>query len=85
MTRRSKRGKEKEKVEKYQHLKREIGRLWGLKMVEIVPVATRALGSAANVFDGWIEKLLIKRKGCIVGNCKNIEKKAGDVKKRSFC
>ena len=54
-------------------------------MVEIVPVATRALGSAANVFDGWIEKLLIKRKGCIFGNCKNIEKKAGDVKKRSFC
>ena len=24
-------------------------------------------------------------KGCIVGKCKDIEKSAGDVKKRSFC
>ena len=27
--------KEREKVEKYQELKREIGRLWGLKMVKL--------------------------------------------------
>ena len=37
--------KEREKVGKYQNLKREIGRLWKLKMVEVVPVVIGALGS----------------------------------------
>ena len=36
---------EKEKVEKYQDLKREIRRLWKLRNVEIVPVVIGALGS----------------------------------------
>ena len=31
-------GKERKKLEKYQDLKREMGRLWKLKMVEVVPV-----------------------------------------------
>ena len=34
--------KEREKVEKYQDLKREIGRLWKLKMVEVVPCGDRS-------------------------------------------
>ena len=37
--------KEMEKVEKYQDLKREIGRLWKLKMIEVVPVVIGTLGS----------------------------------------
>ena len=49
--------KEKEKEEKYQDLKREIGRLWGLRMIEVVPVVIGALGSVKKEFDGWIEKL----------------------------
>ena len=49
--------KEREKVEKYQDLKREIGRLWKLKMAEVVPVVMRALGSVTKGFDRWIEKL----------------------------
>ena len=53
------RKKEREKVEKYQDLKKEIGRLWRLKMVEIVPVVIEALGSVTKEFDGWIEKLRI--------------------------
>ena len=32
--------KERKKVDKYQNLKREIARLWGLKMVDVVPVVT---------------------------------------------
>ena len=51
--------KEREKVEKYQDLKREIGRLWRLKMVEVVSVVIGALGSVIKEFDGWIEKLRI--------------------------
>ena len=33
---------QKEKVEKYQDLRREIARLWKLKRVEVVPVTTGA-------------------------------------------
>ena len=51
------RGKRKGKVEKYQDLKREIGRAFKLEMVEVVPVAIRALGSVTKGFDRWIEKL----------------------------
>ena len=42
---------------KYQDLKIEIGRLWKLKMVEVVPVVIGALGSVTKGFDRWIEKL----------------------------
>ena len=49
--------REREKVEKYQDLKREIGRLWNLKKVEVVPVVIGALGSVTKEFDRWIEKL----------------------------
>ena len=52
--------KEREKMEKYQDLKREIGRLWKLKMVEVIPVVIGALGSVRKEFDGWIEKLGIR-------------------------
>ena len=44
-------------MEKYQDLKREIRRLWKLKMVEVVPVVIGALGSITKGFDRWIEKL----------------------------
>ena len=48
--------KEKEKVEKYQDLKKEIRRLWKLRNVEIVPVVIGALGSVSAEFDRWIGK-----------------------------
>ena len=41
--------KESEKVEKYQDLKGEIGRLWKLKIVEVVPVVIGALRSVTRV------------------------------------
>ena len=36
--------KEDEKIEKYQDLKRQIGRLWGIRHLEVVPVVVGALG-----------------------------------------
>ena len=48
---------EKEKVEKSHDLKREIGRLWRLKTVEVVPVVIGALESVTKDFDMWIDKL----------------------------
>ena len=56
--------KEKEKVEKYQDLKREIRRLWKFRNVEIAPVVIGALGSVSTEFDRWMGKLTIT---CNVG------------------
>ena len=47
----------KEKVEKYQDLKREIRRSWKLRNVEIVPVVIGALGSVSTEFDRCMGKL----------------------------
>ena len=46
-----------EKIEKYQDLKREIGRLWGIRHLEVVPVVVGALGLVSNRLDAWLEKL----------------------------
>ena len=62
-----------------------MGRLWKFKLVEVVPVVIGALGSVTKEFNGWIEKLGITNKDCVVGKCEDIEKSVGDVKKRPFC
>ena len=49
-----------EKIEKYQDLKREIGRLWGISHLEVVPVVVGALGVVSNRLDVWLEKLGVK-------------------------
>ena len=49
--------KEGEKIEKYQDLKREIGRLWGIRHLEVVPVVVGALGVVSKRLDAWLEKL----------------------------
>ena len=49
--------KVRETMEKYQDLQRETGRMWKLKMLEVVPVVIGDLGSVTKEFDGWIEKL----------------------------
>ena len=56
--------KEKEKVEKYQNLKKDTRRLWKLRNVEIVLVVIGAPGSIFASFDRWMGKLGIK---CNVG------------------
>ena len=49
--------KEGEKIEKYQELKREIGNLWGIRHLEVVPAVVGALGVVSKRFDAWLEKL----------------------------
>ena len=51
--------KEKEKIGTYQDLKRQIGRIWNLR-VEVVSIVDRALGCPTKGFDDWIDKLGIK-------------------------
>ena len=49
--------KEGEKIEKYLHLKREIGRLWGIRHLEVVPAVVSTLGLVSNRLDAWLKKL----------------------------
>ena len=49
--------KEGKKIENYQDLKREIGRLWGNRHLEVVPIVVGALGVVSNRLDVWLEKL----------------------------
>ena len=49
--------KEGEKIEKYQDLKREIRRLWGIRHLEVVPAVVGALGVVSKRLDVWLEKL----------------------------
>ena len=72
--------KENEKIEKYQELKREIGRLWGLRKVRVIPVVIGALGSVSKRFDKWIEELEIKpnvvdiQKSALLGTARILRK-----------
>ena len=52
--------KEREKVEKYQDLKREVARIWSMRKVEVIPVVVGALGMITKNLDKWIEKIGIK-------------------------
>ena len=49
--------KKSKKVEKYQDLKREIWKLWGIRRVEVVPVVVGALGAVNKRMDTWLGKL----------------------------
>ena len=49
--------KEGEKIEKYQDRKREIGRLWEIRHLEVVPVVLGAHGVVSNKLGAWLEKL----------------------------
>ena len=52
--------KEKEKIEKYQNLKREILRLWSLKKIDVIPVVLGALRSVTKNFEKYVDKIGIK-------------------------
>ena len=51
------RTKEREKIEKYGDLKREVATMWGMKKVTVIPVIISALGAVSKEFDKWIEKI----------------------------
>ena len=49
--------KEVGRIENYQVPKREIGRLWGIRHLEVVLVVVGALGVLNKRLDAWPEKL----------------------------
>ena len=54
--------KERENVEKYQDLKREIAKMWSMRKVEAIPVVVGTIGTITKNLDKWIEKIGIKIK-----------------------
>ena len=68
--------KEKEKVEKYQDLKREIKRIWQCKRVTIIPIIIGTLGTVNTNFKLWLKKLELKlsfrtmQKACLLGSAR---------------
>ena len=82
--------KEGEKIEKYQDLKRDIGKLWGIRQQEVVPVVVGALGAVSKRLDTWLYKLGITggttiRRGLLhslVGNSKDPKEGVGKVKEK---
>ena len=51
------RAKEREEIEKYGYLKREVATMWGMKKMTVIPVAIGALGAVSKEFDKWIGKI----------------------------
>ena len=49
--------KEAEKIDNNQDLKREIGKLWGIRQQEVVPLVVGALGAVSKRVDTWLDKL----------------------------
>ena len=53
--------KEKEKIEKYQNLKREVQRLWThYVIIYVIPVTLGALESVTENFEKYVDKIGIK-------------------------
>ena len=73
-------GKEKEKVEKYQDLKREIQRMWKCKTVKIIPIVIGALGTMSKQFSRWLQLigmtnyLAVLQKACLLGTARILRK-----------
>ena len=51
--------KEKEKIDKYQDLRREVSRLWQQKKVHVVPIVIGALGNISKNFICFLHQLEI--------------------------
>ena len=49
--------KEKEKIERYQELKREMKRMWSIRSIKVIPVVVGALGSTLKKLKNCIEDL----------------------------
>ena len=49
--------KEREKIERYQELKREIKRMWNIRSIKVIPVVVRTAGSTSKKLKSCREEL----------------------------
>ena len=74
------REKELEKIEKYQPLRDELARLWGLKKAKVIPVVIGALGVISRKFEGYIKecddniRLEVMQKTTLLGTARLLRK-----------
>ena len=54
--------KERDKVEKYQDLKRELNKLWNLKAITIIPIVIGALGAVSTNIQHHLDSVGCKLK-----------------------
>ena len=72
--------KTKEKIERYQDLKKEIRRIWKCKAVDVIPVIIGVLDSIHNSMPGWMRKLNMHgligklQQVCILGTSRILRK-----------
>ena len=52
--------KELEKIEKYQLLKEDVGRIWEMNKVKVLPVVICALGVISDKFDKHTEEIGVR-------------------------
>ena len=73
--------KELEKIEKYQMLREEIGHVWQMNKVTVIPVVIGALGVISDKFERYMEKLEVKiaieiiQKTALLGTARILRKK----------
>ena len=48
-------GKKQWKIKKYEEVKEEIGKLWNMRKVTVIPVVIGALGCISQRFDSYVE------------------------------
>ena len=72
--------KELEKIEKYQMSREEIGHVWQMNKVTVIPVAIGALGVISDKFERYMEKLDVKiamkiiQKTALLGTARILQK-----------
>ena len=72
--------KEREKIEKYTELKREIKKIWNMAYVGIVPIVVGALGIVSNNLKDWLKQLNLKssiellQKAALLGTARLLRK-----------
>ena len=67
-------GKDKEKIENYQYLKRELKRIWKLSRITVVPVIIGTLGTASKDIEKWLVRLKSLQIACLLGTARILPK-----------
>ena len=73
-------GKEKEKIENYQYLKRELKRIWKLSRVTVVAVIIGTLGTVSNDIEMWLAEIGVTCRleslqiACLLGTARILRK-----------
>ena len=68
--------KEKEKIENYQDLKREVKRIWKLRKVTVVPIIIGLLGTVSKDIERWMAEIGVTcrleslQRACLLGTAR---------------